>query len=104
MSWFKRIGSAIGTREAKDRGPGAILKETREGKGLSIDEVSKRTRIRKPIILSIEQEEYQLLPAPIFVRGLVAMIARELGLEVKEVSKSYFCRHSERLDELESKR
>ena len=69
---------------------GALLREIREGRGLSISEISERTRISRTVLVALEEERYEDIPnARVYVRGFVRCVARELELDMDEVSRSY---------------
>jgi cytoskeletal protein RodZ len=50
---------------------GQVLKETRIAAGFSIDDVEKKTKIRKKIIISLEEGRYNELPPQTYVKGLI---------------------------------
>lgn len=69
---------------------GARLKKIREQQGLSIEEISDRTKISKAVLRALEDERYVDMPnARVYVRGFVRCIARELNLDLDSVSKTY---------------
>lgn len=69
---------------------GARLASLREKAGLSIAELSKRTKISKAVLQALEGERYGDMPnARVYVRGFVRCVAYELELDLDEVSKSY---------------
>ncbi|MBN1105042.1 MAG: helix-turn-helix domain-containing protein [Deltaproteobacteria bacterium] len=70
-------------------GPGALLREERERKGLSQRDISERTRLRPRIIESLEREMWDALPPPAFVRGFLRIYAKALSLDEKEVLALY---------------
>lgn len=78
-------------REPQERAyRGADLREIRESQGLSLGEISDRTKISRTILLAIEEERYEDIPnARVYVRGFVRCVARELGLDLDAVSNSY---------------
>ena len=57
------------------------LRHARERLGLSLRDISDRTKIRTSILSSIERNEIDRLPPPIFTRGFVRAYAREVGLD-----------------------
>lgn len=72
---------------------GDALKNVREGLGLSLREISDRTKITVPILSALEEERYDKMPnARVYVRGFVRCLARELSLDMDQVSKSYLPR------------
>jgi len=61
-------------------GCGARLRKSREGAGLSIDEVAARLHMPARVVRSLEAEDWSRLGAPVFVRGQVRSYSRLLGL------------------------
>lgn len=57
------------------------LRHARERLGLSLPYISNRTKIRTSILGSIERNELDRLPPPIFTRAFVRAYAREVGLD-----------------------
>jgi cytoskeleton protein RodZ len=70
-------------------GLGALLLEEREKKGLSLEDMEKKTRLRPHVLAAIEAEEWDKLPQPVFVRGFIRSYAKALGLERAKVAE--FC-------------
>lgn len=60
---------------------GTILKETREARGLSLEDVAKITRIRPRFLEALEEERYDVLPTPVHVRGFLRNYALFLNLD-----------------------
>lgn len=69
--------------------PGAVLRQAREARGLTIDDLSARTKIRRPILTALEGHNPAQLPAPVFTRGFVKAVARELGLDPDRTAAEY---------------
>lgn len=63
------------------RGPGALLRDARIGRGLSIPEVERDTRINRDYLEAIEAEQFERLPAPVYARGFVRSYARYVGID-----------------------
>lgn len=78
-------------RAAEDRAEftGDLLRRTRESRGVSLDTLSHRTRIRRPLLEAVEAERFDALPERVFVRGFVLAIARELALNAERVWAEY---------------
>lgn len=64
---------------------GQYLKRTREERKVTLEEVARVTRINKDFLTALERDDYQLLPAPVYVKGFLKGYARFLGLDVNEV-------------------
>lgn len=68
---------------------GAFLKKVREYKNYTVERLSEIIKVNPFYIKAIEVEDPQNLPAPVFVRGYVVQMAKELGLDSKLVADSY---------------
>jgi curved DNA-binding protein CbpA len=68
---------------------GPVLKKIRQMRGLSREQIAERTKIRKTYIEYLEEEQFTFLPAPVYVKGFVAMIAGMLQLPVQRVAEDY---------------
>jgi cytoskeleton protein RodZ len=62
-------------------GIGEALRSTREHRGLSIDQVAQDTRISPRFLEALEAEQFNELPAPVYVRGFLRSYANYLKLE-----------------------
>ncbi len=60
---------------------GEFFKQVRETKGLTIDEVASKTRIRNDFVKALEEGNFAKLPDQVFARGFVRSYARSLGLD-----------------------
>jgi cytoskeletal protein RodZ len=60
---------------------GGTLARARRDAGLSVAEVSQRTRIRETIIRGIEQDDYSACGGDFYARGHVRSIARAVGAD-----------------------
>lgn len=68
---------------------GDTLRRAREEKGLSLDEVSRVTRVQPRMLAAIEDEAHTLLPPRPYTRGMVAAYAREVGLDPDHTVRAY---------------
>ena len=75
--------------EERDVFDGPFLQSIRNYKNISLGQISLVTRIGKPYLIAIENNEYQLLPAPVFVRGFISQYAKCLSLDTRRVVDSY---------------
>jgi cytoskeletal protein RodZ len=64
---------------------GERLREERERKGLTLDEVAKATKIKPSFLLAIEKGEYQKLPLGTYAHGFVGNYAKFLKLPEHEI-------------------
>lgn len=68
---------------------GDLLRETREAKGLSLDQVENVTRIRQRLLQALEENDFAELPAPVFVKGFLRNYAQLLELNPDDVLQMY---------------
>ena len=68
---------------------GDLLRETREQKNLSLDDVEKGTNIRKLYIKSIEEGNYEKLPGEVFLKGFIKTYGKFLGLDSQKLIEQY---------------
>lgn len=64
-----------------EKAPGVYLKELREVRGLSLREVAEKTKVGSFHLECIEQERFDRLPAPVYLRGFIREFARAVGAE-----------------------
>ena len=60
---------------------GEILQRARSNRGGTIAEASRVTKIPRRYLEALEQENYEILPAPVYTRGFLRSYAGYLGLE-----------------------
>lgn len=82
---------------------GEFFKQVRETKGLTIDEVASKTRIRTDFVKALEDGNFAKLPDQVFARGFVRSYARSLGLDEDDAihrfdqsAGAYYDKHVER--------
>ena len=76
--------------------PGRFLRQLRERAGLSLRDISHRTKISPMKLEQIEQEKFDRLPAEVYLRGFVFEFARALGFpQPKEMASLYLSRYLE---------
>src|SRR5262249_35548342 len=68
---------------------GATLKKAREAKGISLDQIAKKTRISTRLLTAIENEEFHLLPGGIFNRGFIRAFAETVGVDPDQAVADY---------------
>jgi cytoskeletal protein RodZ len=60
---------------------GKALAEAREAAGLSVDEVAHATRIRRTLVLGIENDDFSACGGDFYARGHLRTIATKVGLD-----------------------
>jgi hypothetical protein len=68
---------------------GEVLRKIREGRGLSLPQISERTKVTRHHIENIERDRFEALPATVYLRGILLSLARELRLDGQKVARSY---------------
>src|SRR4051794_29189689 len=68
---------------------GDMLREAREARGLSPDDVESATRIRARYVTALEQHHFQELPGDVYARGFLRNYGIFLGLPMDEVTAAY---------------
>jgi helix-turn-helix protein len=79
---------------------GTTLREARMRQRIDISEIETETKIRAKYLRALENEEWDLLPGPTYVKSFLRTYADALGLDGKLLIEEYKLRH-ERLSEME---
>lgn len=62
---------------------GSILRQAREARGLTLEQVEEETKIRLRYLAALEEENFALLPGRFFARSFLRTYARYLGLDAE---------------------
>lgn len=68
---------------------GDLLRRIRESAGATLAQVAEITKIGRGYLRAIEANDFDMLPAPVYVRGFVVEYARVLGLDSEQVVSSF---------------
>ena len=68
---------------------GRELKQVRERMGVELQTVSKETKISLKILESLEEENFEKLPALVYLKGFLKSYAQSLGLDPQKVIEGY---------------
>jgi hypothetical protein len=60
---------------------GSSLRDARTRQGLDFPELEERTKIRPKYLRALEEEHFDILPAPTYVKGFLRSYAEALGLD-----------------------
>ncbi|MER3406557.1 MAG: hypothetical protein C4289_16485 [Chloroflexota bacterium] len=74
---------------------GEILREERRKKGITLEQAQAATRIRLKYLQALEEDDYAVLPSPVYVRGFLRNYAAYLGLIPEEIVDLYRQQHPE---------
>ncbi|MFC0598897.1 helix-turn-helix domain-containing protein [Streptomyces palmae] len=88
---------SIGNSPAEDRPSiGRALQQARIHAGLTIEEVSTTTRVRAPLVQSIEEDDFTRCGGDVYARGHVRALARAVGLDPTALVAQYDAEHGGR--------
>lgn len=76
-------------------GPGERLQAARIQKGLSLEDVASRMHLSTSILEAIEENNFEEISAPIFVKGYLRAYARIVALEEDDMIQQYTDYYSE---------
>ena len=68
---------------------GVRLKEVREQRGMTLDEISATTKIGTRMLVALEQDHFDQLPGGIFNKGFIRAYARVLGIDEDQAIADY---------------
>ncbi|WP_027363773.1 helix-turn-helix domain-containing protein [Desulfotruncus alcoholivorax] len=68
---------------------GEILSETREKMGLSLEDVEEATKIRRKYVKALEDNNFEIIPGKVYVRGFLRNYARFLSLDGEKLVHEY---------------
>ncbi|MBJ7329494.1 MAG: helix-turn-helix domain-containing protein [Solirubrobacteraceae bacterium] len=77
---------------------GETLRDARMRARIDISEIEAQTKIRAKYLRAIENEEWDLLPGPTYVKSFLRTYAEALGLDARMLVEEYKLRH-ERLSD-----
>ena len=85
------MGPACGAMEQWRRGVGIgeALAQARDRAGLTVTEVSQRTRIRETIIRGIEDDDYSACGGDFYARADIRSIAKAVGADAEPLIREY---------------
>jgi cytoskeletal protein RodZ len=70
-------------------GVGKYLKQAREKKSYTLEDMTELTNIEQKYLQALEKEEYDLLPSPFYARVFLKTYAKYLNLNVNSVVQLY---------------
>lgn len=97
MKWFRRkekekVNSTISLEEQRAEKLaqlGAQLSATREQHGFSLEEMVMQTRIPRRLLKGIEEANFDDLPEPVYIQGLIRQYADALGYKGAEFASTF---------------
>ena len=67
---------------------GTLLKEQRQKKNISLEEVAQKTKINLNILKALEEDDFNNLPNKTYVKGFVKNYAKTIGVDINEASSA----------------
>ncbi len=77
----KSDNSYIADKKSPLQKVGEFLKEARQSRNLSVEDLSSSLRIGKEQLIALEEGDENLLPERVFIRAMVRRIAEKLNLD-----------------------
>ncbi len=71
---------------------GAELRRLREARGVSLRHIASVTKIGLRHLEYIEEDRFELLPAPVYLRGFLLEYARLVGIDPRRAAEAYMSR------------
>ncbi|MCI0418624.1 MAG: DUF4115 domain-containing protein [Acidobacteria bacterium] len=68
---------------------GISLKRERELRGISLDEISKATKISVRLLEAIEKDRFDILPEGVFRKSFIKSYAKYLGMNEEQILQEY---------------
>lgn len=68
---------------------GSYLRQVREAKGYTLDHMAAKTKIQRPILEALEEEQFAQLPEIVFTKGFLRTYARALELDEEDVLRRF---------------
>ncbi len=85
-----KLDSAMETEiSGREEFDGPFLQKVRLYKQVSLEKLSVSSRIGKTYLIALESNDFKNLPAPVFLRGFLVQMGKQLGLPEAKVVSSY---------------
>ena len=79
----RKSDSNVANKESALRTVGEFLKEARQSRNLSVDDLSSSLRIGKEQLIALESGDESSLPEKVFIKAMVRRIAEKLNLDTR---------------------
>ena len=86
---FARSCGSEGVKRVSVESLGRHLREQREAKGITLEQISRVSNISVSYLRALEEEHYHTLPAPTFAIGFLRQYALCIGLDPEDVVLRY---------------
>lgn len=75
--------------QAPGLGLGERLRSARKARALSVAKIAEELRLEEPIVIALEEDRFEAVGAPVFVRGHLRRYAAVVGLSAESVLEAY---------------
>jgi hypothetical protein len=89
---------AVPAGDAGDRFDGPAMRAVREKKRITLSSISGRTRIAEYYLESIENEKFDSLPPPIYLRSYIRQYASAIGVDPDRAVEGFLARYNDARD------
>ncbi len=79
---------------------GSLLRKVRESRGVTIEEIARKTKIAAAHLRAIEDEDFTILPAEVYARGFVQQVCLYLKVDPTQGTRTYIRRLREERNKL----
>lgn len=69
---------------------GAVLRKTREEKGMTLEDIQNQTKISRRYLEAIEEGDFDLIPGEVYLKGFIVNYANALELDGKGILGEYY--------------
>lgn len=76
-----KIREVLSAAQQRGEWKGAILREIREIRGLTLEDIAQHTKISRGHLRSIEEDCYDFLPPDVYLKGFITQVAKVLGID-----------------------
>src|SRR5262249_39308554 len=77
-----------------DMSTGDELRNARRSRGMTIEQISRVTKISPPILRALEADDHAKLPGWVFTRGFLTSYASEVGLDPHETVTKFLAQNA----------
>ncbi len=78
--------------------PGRYIREQRQRRGMSVEQLAAATKIPRSSVVLLEEDRFDELPGPVFVKGFLRCSARALGVDADAVMELLYERERAQLN------
>ncbi|MFQ5509371.1 MAG: helix-turn-helix domain-containing protein [Leptospirillia bacterium] len=77
---------------------GASMRTIREQQGITLEQISARTKIAEYYFNYLEEERFSALPPAIYLRSYISQYAESIGIDPQQAVQGYMARYNEAME------